>query len=60
MPLLNPNHLNDFVVVLGAITNYMGVNLQQALYREGLVVYFHNPKVGSPSLPPATNPFPYI
>jgi hypothetical protein len=38
MPQLNAEHLNDFVEVLGAITNYMGVNLQQALYREGLVV----------------------
>jgi predicted house-cleaning noncanonical NTP pyrophosphatase (MazG superfamily) len=39
MPQLNVEHLNDFVEVLGAITNYMGVSLQQALYREGLVVY---------------------
>jgi len=38
MPQLNVEHLNDFVEVLGAITNYMGVNLQQALYRQGLVV----------------------
>ena len=32
---LDSEHLNDFVESLNAVTNYMGLNLQQALYKDG-------------------------
>lgn len=35
IPIVSPGHLSDFVAALSAITNYMGINLQQALYKEG-------------------------
>jgi hypothetical protein len=38
LPQVNPQHLDDFIIALGAITNYMGINLQQALYKEGAAV----------------------
>lgn len=33
IPNLPQNHRMDFIEAIGAITNYMGINLQQALYR---------------------------
>lgn len=33
LPLVDSEHLYDFVDALNAVTNYMGVNLQQALYK---------------------------
>ena len=33
---MHSQHLQDFIEALGAVTNFMGVNLQQALYREGI------------------------
>jgi hypothetical protein len=35
LPMVNSEHLYDFVDALNAVTNYMGVNLQQALYKGG-------------------------
>jgi hypothetical protein len=35
LPLIDSEHLYDFVDALNAVTNYMGVNLQQALYKGG-------------------------
>jgi hypothetical protein len=39
MPNLDPQHLHDFIEALGAVTNYLGVNLQQAIYKEGRVIH---------------------
>lgn len=38
LPSLNPEHRSDFIEALGAVTNYMGVNLQQGIYHEKLSV----------------------
>ena len=38
LPTVDSQHLNDFIEILSAITNYMGINLQQSLYREGMEV----------------------
>lgn len=38
LPGLNPEHRSDFIEALGAVTNYMGVNLQQGIYHEKLSV----------------------
>lgn len=38
LPGLDPQHLNDFIEALGALTNYMGICAQQALYRAGAVI----------------------
>jgi hypothetical protein len=32
---VDPQHLADFVGALSAISNYLGINVQQALYKEG-------------------------
>lgn len=35
---LDQEHLSDFIAVLSAIANYLGINLQQALYKQGVEV----------------------
>lgn len=32
---VDPRHRQDFIEALGAVTNFMGVSLQEAMYREG-------------------------
>jgi hypothetical protein len=38
LPNLDPEHLHDFVDALGAVTNYLGISLQEARYQEGNVI----------------------
>lgn len=38
LTIVPQQHLADFVAALAAITNYAGISLQQALYREGMKV----------------------
>jgi hypothetical protein len=35
LPGIDPEHLSDFTAALSAIANYLGINLQQALYKQG-------------------------
>ncbi len=34
-PQIDSEHLGDFIAAISAIANYMGINLQQALYKQG-------------------------
>ncbi len=37
-PNLSPQHLDDFIELLGAVTNHMGRNLQRPLYKQGALI----------------------
>jgi len=37
-PNLSPQHLEDFIELLGAVTNHMGRNLQRPIYKEGALL----------------------
>ena len=38
MPGVNQMHLDDFIALLGGVANYMGICLQQAVYKEGQMI----------------------
>ncbi len=38
LPNLDPQHLTDFIELLGAVTNHLGRNLQRPIYKEGRVI----------------------